>query len=1113
MYIFVGYSDNQSQFANMSFNLTIPFYAVKLSFLEENSLELIVPLMDMDAVRIGQPLHLIAGQYAEELQRKALNKGDFLRIMEEYHQNAFEKGEISIHLDAASDEMSYPAMDLSFIYWVQPKDHGLWGVIPSLGVEVFVKDKADIEVQLIHSLQLYFTRKGILKTVQNIVRVCQLQNQELVQQELLLRFPSLAEMENEENSPQEKILPRFAQKLHLTHRITYGRHQELDQLERALKGEFTRNVLLVGASGVGKTALIWELVKQRNKRRIKGEFWESTASVLIKELTDDLGWKDNVSKLALEMSKSEDWLFIRNLMELFEVGQYAGSNISVAAYMRTFISRGEITMISECTPEELAQIEVRNPAFLTLFQIIRLEEPKKEQLVDIIVQKVSAIAQVRRVQLEQETINEVIRLNRRFTPYSGFPGKPIRFLESILMSKKQEQSKSRKTTVKVRQISRSEVIRYFCEDTGLPTFMVDPAIPMDTEAIKQNFNQQVFGQQVAVNSVVDLLASVKTSLTRIEKPIASLLFVGPTGVGKTELAKVLAHFMFGSRDRMIRFDMSEYAHPYAVQRLTGLSYHQDGVLTSAVRRTPFSVLLFDEIEKADNSFYDLLLQMLSEGRLSDSRGKLVNFCSTIIIMTSNIGASNLLTNRISWSSEVNDTEVQTHFTSAVEKEFRPELVNRIDQIISFAPLSRQIMRHVVEREMQLFRQREGVRFSRLTLKVADLALDYLAEKGYDPRYGARHLQRSIQHELIIPLARALNITDIDAYIEAEITVKDNQLLIHTTEDEMEFDLLLEELEKETSADICATLRRAIYRLKEGHFYIQLQNQLNQLENTKNRLGDKFWHDVNRSKKYTYNLHTKTKVEQLTEQIQAYENELSLAVMNLAPYKPEINDQVKQWKTDFLHLKLEIYTSINPKSDMVQLGLYGGNILPLFAFYQEILKEKEFLYTAKSVWFRKSYYEEIIEVSNIGQDENGNLQETIQRAARQDYLKKDLDLQNLSKIKPLAKNDKLMGIELSISGSAAFLFFNEESGYQNWKTTEKENELYFVKVENSVFPTPRKIHRKEFYKRQTYRRIISSSSIKDSILNLQEKCTPKKYVAIVFKALQERFKIKLEKEVM
>ena len=281
--------------------------------------------------------------------------------------------------------------------------------------------------------------------------------------------------------------------------------------------------------------------------------------------------------------------------------------------------------------------------------------------------------------------------------------------------------------------------------------MVDPDIPMNLQAVRAHFKSEVFGQDVAVDRIVDVLASVKTALTKKGKPIASFLFVGPTGVGKTEIAKVLAKFMFGRRDRMIRFDMSEFSDPYSVQRLTGEGFFQDGILTAAVRREPFCVLLFDEIEKAYPSFYDLLLQLLGEGRLTDSRGRLVNFCSTIIIMTSNIGAANLQGNRISLVQEDSPQSVNQHFLSAVQQHFRPELFNRIDQVIAFQPLDRDTVRFVVEREMNLFKKREGIQFRNLDLSISEEVLDHLAKIGYDYRYGARYLQRTIRTQLVIPL--------------------------------------------------------------------------------------------------------------------------------------------------------------------------------------------------------------------------------------------------------------------------------------------------------------------------------------------------------------------------
>ncbi|NJN77986.1 MAG: hypothetical protein HC803_06335 [Saprospiraceae bacterium] len=217
-------------------------------------------------------------------------------------------------------------------------------------------------------------------------------------------------------------------------------------------------------------------------------------------------------------------------MELFEVGQYEGNSVSMAEYLRTFVSRGEVTMISECTEEEFAKIELRSPNFLSLFQIIRLQEPR-EDLEKIIIEKVNQIANTRNIIIENEAIEETIRLNRRYTPYSGFPGKPIRFLESIILNQNRKVNKNKSKKSKI-TIDRGVAIQYFCEETGMPEFMVNPDKPMDLKAIQQFFSDNIFGQKAAVNSVTNLMASVKTALTRQGKPIASFLFVGPTGVEK-----------------------------------------------------------------------------------------------------------------------------------------------------------------------------------------------------------------------------------------------------------------------------------------------------------------------------------------------------------------------------------------------------------------------------------------------------------------------------------------------------------------------------------------------------------------------------------------------------
>ncbi|MEL6925615.1 MAG: AAA family ATPase, partial [Bacteroidota bacterium] len=473
------------------------------------------------------------------------------------------------------------------------------------------------------------------------------------------------------------------------------------------------------------------------------------------------------------------------------------------------------------------------------------------------------------------------------------------------------------------KVNRRSVIRYFCEETGMPAFLVDPEVPMDLKAIQQHFNSQLFGQQIAVDQVVNLLASVKTALTRTGKPIASFLFVGPTGVGKTEMARLLAGFTFGDRDKMVRFDMSEYSSPYAVLRLTGSDYFSDGLLTAAVRREPFCVLLFDEIEKADPSFYDLLLQMLGEGRLTDSKGQLVNFCSTIIIMTSNIGATNLMNNNIGWRRERDGTEVAMHFKTAVEKHFRPELINRIDQLIPFEPLGRDSIRLVIEREVKGLRQREGIRFRNMDLFIDDAVLDYLAEAGFNTKYGARELQRTIRELLIIPLATALNVQDYDDQVVVRFSMKQDQIALSVEADPLGLELLLEELEKVNLADQASELRRALFALQEGSPYLSMISDFDMMERERKVKGEKFFKQKDKAERYTQSLTLMDAFDKLRTRIEKLELELALQCMELENFQPQYAKKIERWMHDVQQEKINLLSYLRPEENRCYLHIYGS----------------------------------------------------------------------------------------------------------------------------------------------------------------------------------------------
>ncbi|MBK7873329.1 MAG: ATP-dependent Clp protease ATP-binding subunit [Saprospiraceae bacterium] len=846
--------------------------------------------------------------------------------------------------------------------------------------------------------------------------------------------------------------------------------------------------------------MVWELAHQQKKLRVKGQIWETTASTLIKELTGDTGaWENNMALFCNELKGSEHILFIRNLMELFEVGQYAGNSVSLADFMRNYIAQGEIVIISECTEEELARIELKSSNFLSFFQIIRLQQPPQKQLESIILQKVRDIAEGRHLQISEDAIQEVIRLHSRFVPYAGMPGRPIRFLESMLLNKKNAPSNSP-------EISRSEIIEYFCAETGMPVFIVDPAVQMNILKVRNEFHSNVFGQDKAVDGVVNVLASVKAALTRAGKPIASFLFVGPTGVGKTELAKVLAQFMFGNRQRMIRFDMSEFSDPFTAMRLIGSDYFADGLLTSAVRREPFCVLLFDEIEKAHPSFYDLLLQILSEGRLTDNQGKLVNFCSTIIIMTSNIGASALQNSRVGWNNETSAKDVTEHFLNAVQKHFRPELFNRIDEVIAFEPLDNFTIRFVVERELAFLKQREGIRYRRMDLQIKDAVLDYLGGKGYHPRYGARFLQRVIREQLAVPLAKALNAYDTTDQLSVQVDVSDQELQINIEDDPLALDLMLEELEKMTQANHAANLRRHITTLQDGNSYHQFLSELEHLESEKKH-NKNFWNNPTFANRYSDFLQIKAHTQELQEEIEAIENALSMSSLGLAPVQAKLYDQMENWSAKLKTVKLRLAGGLIPESNVCFFAIYGTHLEQIVRFYLDIFQEKGFRYSAQSVWFREAFYNEPIEFGSY--DEQNNYITTVD--PRKEYIKLDCDLE-----KPNWQNqgekpdDKLYGLEFTLLGMGVQLFLETEKGIHRWKLSDQFDHLYVIQIEKHGFFTPEDIHRREFYTAQPPRRIYEPPFIRDHVLKINRELGRQSLSVFLFEILQEHFEADLDR---
>lgn len=530
---------------------------------------------------------------------------------------------------------------------------------------------------------------------------------------------------------------------------------------RARPSEPHRCALLVGPSGVGKTAAIGELVRRRGEFGLASTPFRATdGSRLVSGMTGFGAWEERCGKLASEASRGGVVLVLGNLVELMQAGRHQSNALGIASFFRPRMERGDLRVIAEVTDAQRQLVEREDPGLLAAFEILRVDPPEAPRRRAIL----RAVGRHATGQAPSEgALLQVDALHERFATHSAAPGRAVGFLRNLL----------RETPAP----TASDVTVAFAKQTGLPRFLLDPAVLFDPEACRAALAADVLGQPAAVGHVTDAVTVAKADLGRPGRPIASFLFAGPTGVGKTQLARATAAFLFGDPARMTRFDMSEYASPAAVARLTSRPGGSgEGLLTAKVREQPFALLLFDEFEKAHPAFFDLLLQVLGEGRLTDAAGRTADFTQCVIVMTSNLGAGDAGGSRFGFGrAERTAAERAEAYVEAARDALRPELFNRIDRIVAFAPLDREAVRAIVERELERVADRDGFRLRGIRLDVAPAAARLLAEEGFDPHLGARPLQRAIDRRVLAPLADQLNGHAANTPVTASVEVANGEL--------------------------------------------------------------------------------------------------------------------------------------------------------------------------------------------------------------------------------------------------------------------------------------------------------------------------------------------------
>jgi hypothetical protein len=343
----------------------------------------------------------------------------------------------------------------------------------------------------------------------------------------------------------------------------------------------------------------------------------------------------------------------------------------------------------------------------------------------------------------REALQRALDILARFGDSNALPGSGIRLIEQMAHLHPPSQQK--------RKLHPQDAIQAFSRASGFPEALIDPDQTLDMDGVRKFFSDRIIGQENPVRLLSNLITLIKASLNDPQKPLGSFLFMGPTGVGKTESVLALTEYLFRDRKRLLRLDMSEYSAPGAAMRLVG-GVDGEGDLTRKLREQPFSVVLLDEIEKADPSVFDILLQVLGEGRLTDTTGSTVHFTHAIVIMTSNLGAEQK--NPVGFAGRTLKG-LEAHYREAAERFFRPEFINRIDFLVPFHPLERDSLRRIAKMMLDQAIQREGFQRREIKIQYNDELLDHLVSIGYQPRYGARPMKRAIEQTVLVPLSRRL----------------------------------------------------------------------------------------------------------------------------------------------------------------------------------------------------------------------------------------------------------------------------------------------------------------------------------------------------------------------
>jgi ATP-dependent Clp protease ATP-binding subunit ClpC len=602
-----------------------------------------------------------------------------------------------------------------------------------------------------------------------------------------------------------------------------GRFKEIERVVQILSRRTKNNPALIGEPGVGKTAIVEGLAQ----RIASGDVPETLMGKRL--LTLDIGslvagtkyrgeFEERLKKIIEEVKNSGNCvLFIDELHTLVGAGAAEGA-VDAANILKPSLARGELQTIGATTLDEFRKYIERDAALERRFQPVLVEEPSIEDTIEILRGIKERYEQHHRLEISDEALKAAAELGSRYVPDRFMPDKAIdlvdeaasrvrmqrasappslkevmRSLESVQNEKESAiaaqqyelaaEYRDREAQLRAKLehleqgwqaeqgkdkpvVTAEDIAHVVGMWTGIPVTQIAEEESARLLKMEDALRERVKGQDEAVLTVAKAVRRARAGLGDPRRPNGAFIFLGPTGVGKTELVRALAEFMFGTEESMVKIDMSEFMERHSVARLVGappgyIGYEEGGQLTEAVRRKPYSVVLLDEIEKAHPEVFNILLQIMDDGRLTDAKGRKVDFRNTIIIMTSNAGAELIRRETgLGFHKSESQQSVQEQYDkmkdkvlTEMKKLFRPEFLNRIDATVVFRALGREQIREIVD--LQLGRTQKQLREQRLVMDVTDAARDVLLEKGFDPVFGARPMRRAIQNLIEDPLAEGL----------------------------------------------------------------------------------------------------------------------------------------------------------------------------------------------------------------------------------------------------------------------------------------------------------------------------------------------------------------------